>query len=199
MSILWGKIRSWSGLPIVTQLLCGRARSGTQVSWPQSHAPALMDYSPLSNSLSYTPHLGEQFPYYFNSIVTISKIKFMLLKRADTATISISHHSQLSALLFCNTNCLKLLAHIPCFFLLWAFYLLLLNLKCPFHPSQLKSFLFFLYHSVQVSVLPGNEHTMFVHHCMCHVASHLSLDYELLQVRNWGQYLSLIVFIFRVS
>ena len=40
----------WSGLPTVTQLVCGKGRSGTQASW------LLMDSSPLSNILLYIPH-----------------------------------------------------------------------------------------------------------------------------------------------
>lgn len=51
---------------------------------------------------------------------SISKIKFIFLKRADNTTIPILYHSWLSALLSSNTNCLMLPASIPCLSLLCA-------------------------------------------------------------------------------
>lgn len=108
----------------------------------------------------------------FSKLPNISKIKFMLLKKADITTISIFHPSQLSALLFSNTNCLKLLAHVPCFFLLCAFSWLLLNLENPFHPSLFNLFLFILSDLVQVSVLPRDYSTplaSFIHHIVSHL------------------------------
>lgn len=115
----------------------------------------------------FTEESPEWITTIFSKLPNISKIKCTLLKKADTTIISIFRPSQLSALLFSNTNCLKLLAHIPRFFLLCAFSLLLLNLESPSHPSLLNLFLFMLSDSGQVSVLPRNCSTplsSFIYH-----------------------------------
>lgn len=94
--------------------------------------------------------------------MTISKIEFMLLIRADTAII-ISHHSQLSALLFSNTNCLKLLAHIPCSFLTLSLFFALAEPEMPFPPisDQVVPFLLLLLSS-GVSSSRELLHTTFI-------------------------------------